>query len=225
MMQGEDSPTMSAAEQSTTTPKPESSQPKPESIQTLEVVQSPPNRLQAAPEGQMVHQDVLDRGNLEKVRDILFGSQIRKHETQFDQLEKHLDAECMSLRTDINKRLDQLETYVQREIASLADQLRETKLSQNAAVEKLVDAQRTVTQALDKKIEQLNQKSIETERSLRRQLLEQSKTLSDDIRQKSEDLLASLDREVQGLNQANKSDRDNLAAFFGELALRLKADQ
>ena len=55
---------------------------------------------------------------------------------------------------------------------------------------------------------------------LREQLLEQSKKLSDEIRQKHEDLLAALERESQEL-RFDKTDRAALAAMFTELAMRL----
>ena len=58
------------------------------------------------------------------------------------------------------------------------------------------------------------------QRELRDQMLEQSKDLSDDIRQKHESLLQSLERESQDI-RFEKTDRSALASMFTEIAMRL----
>jgi DNA repair exonuclease SbcCD ATPase subunit len=217
MAPDEDNITLNTLEESLLTPNSEA-------VHTMEVVQTT-HRLQTAAEGHVPPPEGIDRGNLEKVRDILFGSQIRKQETQFTQLEKHLSTEYMHLREDVNRRFDKLEAYIQTEIEALAEQLKETKASQSTALEKLAEAHYTTTTDLGKSIDQLNQKMIESERSLRKQLLDQSQSFSNEMRQNYDALLTSLDREVQGLHRASDTDRAKLSAFFGELSLRLQADK
>ncbi len=49
--------------------------------------------------------------NLDKVRDILFGSQMRDNERRFGRLEERLAKEAGDLRDETRKRLDSLEVY------------------------------------------------------------------------------------------------------------------
>ena len=57
-------------------------------------------------------------------------------------------------------------------------------------------------------------------RDLRQQILEQHQQLSDEIRQKADEILATLAREAQQL-RSDKTDRSALAALLTEVAMRL----
>ena len=54
--------------------------------------------------------------SLDKVRDILFGSQSREYEKRFARLEERLIKEAADLRVDLKKRFDTLEIYIKKEI-------------------------------------------------------------------------------------------------------------
>lgn len=165
-----------------------------------------------------------DLHNLEKIRDILFGSQVRTHEQRFSRLEERLEQECKTLRGDLNRRLDALEGYIQQEVSSLSNQIKEMKQLHTDAVSQLEQTQLAATQGLEQKLGQLEEKTTEGERSLRKQVLEQSNQLSGDIIQRYDELLTILEREVSILHTVDKTDRANLAAFFGEMAVRLQAE-
>ena len=62
-------------------------------------------------------------GNLEKIRDILFGQQARDHERRFLALEQSLVKEASDLRAELTKRFDALEAYMQQEVAVLSGRL------------------------------------------------------------------------------------------------------
>ena len=46
--------------------------------------------------------------NVDQIRDILFGGQMRDYERRFQELSERLDAEAARLRQDLEKRLRQL---------------------------------------------------------------------------------------------------------------------
>ncbi|PZD73917.1 hypothetical protein C1752_01601 [Acaryochloris thomasi RCC1774] len=165
-----------------------------------------------------------DLHNLEKIREILFGSQVRTHDQRFARLEERLEQECNTLRSDVNRRLDALESYIQQEVGSLSEQIKETKQIQANNAERLEQAQLSATKALEQKLSQLDERTTESERSLRKQLLEQSNQLSADSIQKYNELLTIVEREVAILHTVDKTDRANLASFFGEMSVRLQAD-
>ena len=62
-------------------------------------------------------------GNLEKIRDILFGAQVRDHDRRFSTLEQNLVKEAAALRAELTKRFDALEAFMQQEVAVLSERL------------------------------------------------------------------------------------------------------
>ena len=158
--------------------------------------------------------------SLDKIRDILFGSQAREYERRFTRLEERLIKESADLRDDLRKRFDSLETYIKREIESLADRLRVEHSERADAIDQLARELKETGRTLDKKNEQLNEHLNRSERDLRDQLLGQSKALADDISLKHETMTAALDREARQLRD-EKTDRTALASLFMEVAMRL----
>src|SRR5437879_3236643 len=54
-------------------------------------------------------------GNVDKIRDILFGNQMRDYETRFARLEETVAKETAEMRESSRRRFDQLEQYIKRE--------------------------------------------------------------------------------------------------------------
>src|SRR5271154_6148039 len=63
-------------------------------------------------------------GNVDKIRDILFGSQMRDYETRFARLEKAVAKETAEIRETSRRRADQLEQYIKREFEMLESRLK-----------------------------------------------------------------------------------------------------
>ena len=63
-------------------------------------------------------------GNVDKIRDILFGGQMREYDSRFARLEEALLKESSDLRESVRKRIDTLETYFKKELESLATRLK-----------------------------------------------------------------------------------------------------
>ena len=62
--------------------------------------------------------------SIDKVRDILFGGQMREVDRRFARIEERLTKELADLRDDLRKRLDTLDAHVRRENDALADLLK-----------------------------------------------------------------------------------------------------
>lgn len=158
--------------------------------------------------------------SLDKVRDILFGNQMREVERKFARLEERLIKECTNLRDENRKRLDSLESYFKTEIESLAKQVNNEQGERGQALKVLTEQHKNITISLENKLAQFEEKTINNQREMREQILNQSKNLHDDIRQKYEEILAALERDTQELRK-DKTDRSTLAQLFTELAIRL----
>jgi hypothetical protein len=159
-------------------------------------------------------------GSLDKVREILFGSQARDYEKRFTRLEERLIKESVDLKDEMRNRMESLETFIKKEIDALSDKLKSEHNDRKEANSEFARELKDLTKSFDKKTGQIDDQISKNQREVREQILEQSKKLSDEIRQKHEDLLAALERESQELRY-DKTDRAALAAMFTELAMRL----
>ena len=64
---------------------------------------------------------------MDKIRDILFGSQMRDYDKRFTRLEERLSQDAITLREELKKRLDTLEAFVRQEGESLSQRLKNEK--------------------------------------------------------------------------------------------------
>lgn len=168
------------------------------------------------------NQNVNEANSLDKVRDILFGNQMREVEKKLARLEERLLKECASLREDSRKRLDSIENYIKQEVESLSQRIVNEQSTRDEGLRVLVEDNKKIITALEKKLTQLDDNINNTQRDLRDQILNQSKNLQNDILQKYEEILAALQRESQDLRQA-KTDRSTLANLLNEMAIRLNS--
>lgn len=194
--------------------------PEDEHISYIAVEPSKANLLQGLNSSQMAGTDLSGGGNLDKVRDILFGGQMRDYEKRFNRLEDRLIKECSNIREDIKKRLDSLETYIMQEVEALSEGLKAEQIQRDETSKEIAQELKDTTKSLEKKIGQLDDQTSQKQRELRQQILDQSKSLDDDMRQKYESILTVIEREVQEL-RSDKTDRSTLAALLTQVAMRL----
>jgi hypothetical protein len=148
-------------------------------------------------------------GNIDKIRDILFGSNMRDYELRFAHLEEALKKESADLRDTTRRHLESLESFVHKELAALEARLNAERDERSAGAASIL-----------KKIGDMENFEAQSNRELRNDLLQQSKELTDAIRNKGEEIIALLERRSQEL-QHSKTDRAALAGLFNEVALRL----
>ena len=162
-------------------------------------------------------------GNVDQIRDILFGNQMRDYERRFQRLEESLRKEVADLRTDTRSQLEALEQHLRNELTDVrANLTRESK--------DRVDAVRKVTEDLQKQGEETYQRIREVESDLdaraaelRDQILAQSKALAEDIQSRDERLSTELSETANELRES-KVDRSSLAQLLVEVAMRISGE-
>jgi hypothetical protein len=164
-----------------------------------------------------------DANSMEKIRDILFGNQLKEFEKRFTRLEERVGRETEALRGDLKKRFDTLEAYIRDEVESVSTRLKKEQESRGAANEALQQEIKAKMTAADSRIEALDTQLGDTTRDLRQQLLDQSKALSEEIRAEAEQTAMNLEL-AMGTLQGEKVDRATLSSFLVELAVRLSDD-
>jgi DNA anti-recombination protein RmuC len=162
-------------------------------------------------------------GNIDKIRDILFGVQMRGYEKRFSRLEERMLKESTDLRDETRKRFDALEAFVKSEFEALTERLQTEQRTRDESIQTLSRELQGADQALERKLTQFDEQTTRGLRDLRQQILDQSKNMSEEIRQKHAELVALVERETAELGHA-KTDRASLASLFTEVALRLNDD-
>lgn len=158
--------------------------------------------------------------SVDKIRDILFGNQMRDYEKRFSRLEERLLNEIKELREATGKQLESIDAFIKKEIELLNQQLKSEQ-------EQRVDAAKALSEDLGsnirtalRRIEKLDEKQSKDSQDLRRQHLDQAKSLSDQIRKKHQEFSRSLQNDVAEL-RADKVDRSALSQLFVQLAVRM----
>ena len=159
-------------------------------------------------------------GNVEKIRDILFGTQMREYEKRFVRLEDRMQKEMNSIKDELQKSFESLEKFMKKEFELLNERLEKEQDDRSNSVKKLNEELKDMSTSIEKKIIQTEDKLNKRSRELHEQILTQSKSLSDDIRQKHETISELLDKEAQEL-RIDKVERADLSELLMEMAMRL----
>lgn len=162
-----------------------------------------------------------ETGKVDRIRDILFGSQMRDYDSRFQRLDERLTREAADARADTQKRLEALENFLKGALESLTNRLNTEQFARGHAVEKLARDLAETASTLELATKNLGEHADREFHALRQQLLEQSKALSDEIREKHGQVKADLDREAEQIRGA-MTGRESLAEMLSEVALRLK---
>ncbi len=161
--------------------------------------------------------------NLDKVRDILFGSQVREQQKRFQRIEDRLAKDVADLRDELLKRLSSLENYVKGEVDTIMDKLKEEHTARTTAVREINGEISDNHKAAEKRAGELDTKMTDAVRELRKSVLEQSKSLRDEISSANQASTAAAEKGISTLRN-DKTDRLALADLLTEVAMKLKGE-
>jgi hypothetical protein len=162
-----------------------------------------------------------ESGNVDRIRNILFGSQMRDYDGRFQKLEERLAREAGELRGDLQRQLQALEAFMKGEVESMTNRVKTEQSERAQAVEQLARELAETARGLELKISNLDSQAAKDIRDLRGQLLEQSKALSAEMKEKHDQMKGQLDHEAGQIRDA-MTGREALAEMLTEVALRLK---
>ena len=161
--------------------------------------------------------------SIDKVRDILFGGQVREFDRRFSRLEERLLKETNDLKDYVKARLDALEKFTRKETDSLAEKMKSEHEDRVDSHGTLARELKDTAKSLEKRIAALDDQHAKSQRELRQQILEQGQKASEELRKRIDDVLGRLASEAQQL-RTDKTDRATLAALLTEMALRLSGE-
>lgn len=167
--------------------------------------------------------EVAEVGNVTKIREILFGSQMREYEKHILSLEQRLNRETQRLHDDIMKRIDALETFCKEELAAQQQRSKAEKGERTEAVKEISLELRDLGKAVAMRLDQMDEDSSKNQSEFRSRILEQSKKLSSEIDSTRRDITVVMDQALLALSE-EKTDRVQLGDLLTELGMRLRGD-
>ncbi|MEP6572591.1 MAG: hypothetical protein ABJD11_10960 [Gemmatimonadota bacterium] len=162
-------------------------------------------------------------GNIDQIRDIIFGAQMRDYEQRFIRLEERLLKASADLRDDLTKRLTALEQFLQKETEALGAELKAEQKARVADVKELGAGHAGAAKASEQRFAKVEDLVARGQRELRGQLLDQSKSLGDELQRRHTEVTTALQKEAASLH-AGKTDRTALAAMLADMAKKLAED-
>lgn len=160
--------------------------------------------------------------SLDKVRDILFGGQMRAVETRMQGLEERLRREHETLRSEFAKRIGELDAQVRGEVQGLNERLAAERTKRVEELKALTAELKESLRALEKRHVKLEEATSMADAGLRDLLLHQAKEATTELTKLGERLTAELQRSHHEL-RSTKTDSVALAGLFSELASRIGA--
>jgi hypothetical protein len=161
--------------------------------------------------------------DVDKIRDIIFGGQMRDYDKRFSRLEERVLQETSDLRSEITRRLQELEDFVKEEFEEIAGRIAEEQVVRADATKLLSKDLGKLSDRTDKKTAKLDERLAKASSDLRQRILDQSKGLTKELRENYEKLSQLVQEEVDTL-QGDKLDRTVLAGLLTEMALRIQEE-
>ena len=135
--------------------------------------------------------------SLDKVRDILFGGQMRAVESRLQGLESRLLRGQEALRSEFTKQLATLDAALQKEVLSLGERLAVERAKRTDELKAVGAELKDSLRGLEKRHVKLEELTGTADADLREGILQQGKAVSAEITRLSERLSAELTRSVQ----------------------------
>lgn len=161
--------------------------------------------------------------SMERVRQILFGSQMRDYDRRLREIGERIDSEIQHLRQEQHARGDRMEAFIRVELERLHAELRREREERLAGQQQSVDRAETLGREITTQIDALRAAMGDETRAREAAMLTQSSEILDTLEGRARTLSETLQRERDRL-QDEKTNRDELAQLFSELALRLNRE-
>jgi DNA anti-recombination protein RmuC len=168
-------------------------------------------------------QEANEADNVDKIRDILFGNQMRDVDKRFASLEKSLANDLAALRKENALQLDSLKTFIESEIGILGSRL---SAEENARIENIDDLEGQLKQQvrqIDKRIGDVSKAMDKNTSDTNQKILKQSQDFSKELNDQISDARERMDDHHQDLS-GSKVGKNMLSELFNSLALQVNPD-
>ena len=162
-------------------------------------------------------------GNVDKIRDILFGGQMREYERRFERLEAEFTRKLTNLENEFKSKLEALDAQAQREIEKLTKKSTQEKKERTAALTELSNSLTALGGRIDERLGELDDNLAGESSEIRRDLENTRVEVMDEANRLINEVTELMRVESDAL-QDTKADRVELAGLFSEFAMRLNRE-
>jgi len=167
-------------------------------------------------------------GNVDQIRNLLFGNKIKEYEERFENSDRRLDkleSELASFQSEMRDRLTQLQDSLSSEIRSGLDsqekKLKYLSLTTHEETSKLQDAIDVNNKKFSHEVESLTQRTNSQARFLKNEITQLKEGLEEEFRSLKEQIFAEVAKVNSDLKEGKVS-REDLAEILFELCLKIK---
>ncbi|OKH20338.1 hypothetical protein NIES593_19115 [Hydrococcus rivularis NIES-593] len=167
-------------------------------------------------------------GNIDQIRNLLFGKQIEEYEQRFKSCDRRLDrleSELASFQSEMRDRLTQLQESLSSEIRSgldsLEKKLKYLSLTTHEETSKLQQAVNLTNQKLSQGVESLDRKVNHQANFLKNEMTQTREKLEGEFQSLKTQIFAELEKGMSELKDSKVS-RVDLAEVLFELCLKIK---
>jgi ElaB/YqjD/DUF883 family membrane-anchored ribosome-binding protein len=160
-------------------------------------------------------------GNIDLIRDIIFGSKLKEYDSRIDRLESKFSL----LEQEMRDRTEQIKTECLTELRASVDSVEEkiksvsfTSQKDNADIRQLIDHS---YKSFSSSLESLDKTIVSQTTSIRKELSETREKLQEDTQSLQSQIIEELERRFSMLKDAKVS-RNDMADILFELGLRIK---
>lgn len=163
-------------------------------------------------------------GNIDQIRDILFGSQLRDYNTRLDQVESTVSV----LQQEIRDRTDELKQSMFKEIQAVVDamekKIKSMTLKDNEEKIEIRQQLDRLSKRLSANVTTLDETIDKQTSALRDDLTSSREKLQGDILDLRNQIFDELDKRIANLTKS-KVARSDMAEILFEVGLRLKGSE
>jgi paraquat-inducible protein B len=161
-------------------------------------------------------------GDIEKVRDILFGKYVASFEQRFAVLESRLEADVDELKEKLIDKMSVMDKAVNDSLARLDKQILQEKSVRDAELHSLQNTLREAETALQSAISTMEDQANQDLAAVRASLDESHQDLMDRALATQAELTAQIDQQNEDLKN-DKVGRQSLALMLDEVAVKLRS--
>ncbi|MCA9422833.1 MAG: hypothetical protein KC592_17575 [Nitrospira sp.] len=170
-------------------------------------------------EGELTAQS--EEGSLDKVRDILFGTQSREIEKRFAVLENRLLQESGLLRQELTRSVEDLKRQMNQEVLGLVEKLQQEENQRATNIQEMGHEVKAVETQISKRISELTEHASNQFQAMGTEIEQQKHELIEQDQQAMSRMESQFQQAVNELKE-DKTDRAALAEMLMEVAMRLK---
>jgi len=165
-----------------------------------------------------------DLTNVDKIRDILFGNQMRDYDRKFNQLEERIANDLSNLRKENALQIESLQTFLESEIEVLGSKLATEEKTRVKEMDNMDDLISKNVRQIDQKISELGAALDTQTREVNQKMLKQSQDFNSELTSPIEQTRKRMEDYKQDLSRG-KVDKSILAEMLNTLALQINSEE